>query len=89
MGGGEGACGGWRGCVWGVKRVCVGFEEGGWSVWGVDLYGPGGGGGLMYCRSTIFVGRGENKNMKIYNTIQNSGTVMHFLEKNKTNNDEQ
>ena len=43
----------------------------------------------MYCRSTIFVGRGENKNMKIYNTIQNSGTVMHFLEKNKTNNDEQ
>ena len=56
VGGGEGVwevervCGrwrgcvwGWRGCVWGVKRVCVGFEEGGWSVWGVDLYGPGGG----------------------------------------------
>ena len=30
------------------------------------------------------------KNMKIYNTIQNSGTVMHFLDKNlKIKNGEQ
>ena len=44
--------------------------------------------GMNYRRSTIFhchlifVGRGKNekKNMKIYNTVQNSGTVMHFLD---------
>ena len=42
---------------------------------------------LVYRRSTIFhcclifVGRGKNEN-KIYNTIQNSGTVMHFLVQN-------
>ena len=46
--------------------------------------------GMNYRRSTIFhchlifVGRGKNekKNMKIYNTVQNSGTVMHFLDQN-------
>ena len=45
----------------------------------------------MYRRSTIFhcqlifVGRGKNenkKNMKVYNTIQNSGTIMQFLDQN-------
>ena len=46
---------------------------------------------IFHCH-LIFVGRGGNgnKKMKIYNTIQNSGTVMYFLVQNlKIKNGEQ
>ena len=39
---------------------------------------------MLQCVHTvdlIFVGRGEN-GMKIYKTMQNNGTVMHFLDQN-------